>query len=94
MFEKNDKCKVCSLPDSTLKILGPGSWPTPEDSQFFQALRYQNRSKGLVWHYINIDAMYMDMPLDFIVIILTCGVKIIAEKNKCIKSRVKFCYPK
>ena len=23
-----------------------------EDSQFCQALRYQNRSKGLVWHYM------------------------------------------
>ena len=35
----------------------------------------------------------MDVPLDFIVIILTCGVKIIAEKNKCIKSREEFGYP-
>ena len=28
-----------------------------EDSQFCQALRHQNRSKGLVKQYINIDAM-------------------------------------
>ena len=26
--------------------------------QICQALRYQNRSKCLVWHYINIDAMH------------------------------------
>ena len=45
---KKDKYKVCSLLDSTLKILGPGSWPTAEDSQFCQALKCQNRSKGLV----------------------------------------------
>ena len=54
---KKDKCKVCSLLDSTPKILGPGSWPTAEDSQFCQVLGYQNKSKGLVWHYIDIDAM-------------------------------------
>ena len=46
---KKDKYKVCSLLDKA----HPNFWvQTAEDSQFCQALRYQN-SKGLVWHYIN-----------------------------------------
>ena len=63
---KKDKRKVCSLLDSTSKILGPGSWPTVEDSQFCQALGYQNRSKGLVWHYIDIDAMLKPIVKEYI----------------------------
>ena len=42
---KNDKYKVCSLLDKALQIFGPQA---AEDSQFCQALRNQNRSKGLV----------------------------------------------
>ena len=50
---KKDKYKVCSLLDKA----NPKFWvQAAEDSQ---ALRYQNRSKGLVWHYINIDAMVL-----------------------------------
>ena len=57
---KKDKYKVCSLLDKA----HPNFWvQAAEDSQFCQALRYQNRSKGLVWHYINIDAMIMVMDL-------------------------------
>ena len=51
---KKDKYKVCSLLDKA----HPNFWvQAAEDSQFCQALRYQNRSKGFVWHYINVDAM-------------------------------------
>ena len=51
---KKDKHKVCSLHDKA----HTNFWvQAAEDSQFCQALRYQNVSKGLVWHYINIDAM-------------------------------------
>ena len=32
-----------------------------EDSQFCQALRYQNGSKGLMWHYINQPTMQQCM---------------------------------
>ena len=46
---KKDKYKVCSLLDKA----HPNFWvQAAEDSQFCQALRYQNRSKGLVRHYI------------------------------------------
>ena len=52
---KKDKYKVCSLLDKA----HPNFWvQAAEDSRFCHALRYQNRSKGLVWHYINIDAIY------------------------------------
>ena len=51
---KKDKYKVCSLLDKALPNFGSQA---AEDRQFCQALRNQNRSKGLVWHYINIDAM-------------------------------------
>ena len=51
---KKDKYKVCSLLAKAHKKFWVFSWL---DSQFCQALRYQNRSRGLVWHYINIDAM-------------------------------------
>ena len=51
---KKDKYKACSLLDK----VHPKFWvQATEDSQFCQALRYQNGSKGLVWHYINMDAM-------------------------------------
>ena len=51
---KKDRYKVCSLLDKA----HPKFWvQAAEDSQFCQALRHQNGSKGLVWHYINIDAM-------------------------------------
>ena len=51
---KKDKYKVSSLLDKA----HPKFWvQAAEDSQFCQALRYQNGSKGLVWHYNNIDAM-------------------------------------
>ena len=51
---KEDKYKVCSLLDKA----HPNFWvQAAEDIPFCQALRYQNGSKGLVWHYINIDAM-------------------------------------
>ena len=51
---KKDKYKVCSL----LNKAPPNFRSSAAFScQFCQALRYQNRSKGLVWHYINIDAM-------------------------------------
>ena len=50
-----DKYKACSLLDK----VHPKFWAqAAEDSQFCQAIRYQNGSKGLVWHYINIDTMY------------------------------------
>ena len=67
---KKDKYKVCSLLDKA----HPKFWvQAAEDSQFCQALRYQNGSKGLVWHYINIDTMgipkmkldYQDIDLEF-----------------------------
>ena len=52
---QKDKYKVCSFLDKA----HPNFWvQAAEDSQFCQALRYQNESKGLVWHYINIDAIY------------------------------------
>ena len=49
---KKDKYKVCSLLDKA-----PSNFwvQAAEDSQFCQALR----SKSLVWHYVNIDAMDM-----------------------------------
>ena len=51
---KKDNCKLCSVLDKAHSHF----WvQAVEDSQFCQALRYQNRSKGLVWHYIDIDAM-------------------------------------
>ena len=51
---KKDKYKVYSL----LNKAQSNFWvQAAEDSQFCQALRYQNRSRGLVWHYNNIDAM-------------------------------------
>ena len=59
LVPKKDKYKVCSVldkahPDFLVQVA--------EDSQFCQTLRYQNRSKGLVWHYINIDAMEKRIP--------------------------------
>ena len=59
---EKDKCKVCSLLDKAHKF-----WVrAAEDSQFCQAIRYQNESKGLVWHYFNIDTMsYFERLLDF-----------------------------
>ena len=45
---KKDKYKLCSLLDKA----HPKFWvQAAEDSQFYQAPRYQNGSKGLVWHY-------------------------------------------
>ena len=50
---KKDKYKLRSLLDKA----HPKFWvQAAEDSHFDQAVRYQNRNKGLVWHYINIDA--------------------------------------
>ena len=46
---KKDKYKLCSLLAKAHKKFWVFSWL---DSQFCQALRYQNRSRGLVWHYI------------------------------------------
>ena len=43
---------------SLLDKAHPDFWvQAAEDSQFCQALEYQNGSKGLVWHFIIIDAM-------------------------------------
>ena len=43
---KKDEYKECSLLNKAQ------FWfQSAEDSQFYQALRYQNGSKGLVWHY-------------------------------------------
>jgi hypothetical protein len=53
LVPKKDKYKVCFLIDKALPNFGSQAF---EDSQFCQALRNQNRSKDLVWHYINIDA--------------------------------------
>ena len=53
---QKDKYKVQSLLDNTPQILG---LQAAEDSQFCQALRYQNKSKSLVWQYMNIDAMVL-----------------------------------
>ena len=51
---QKDKYKVCSFLDKA----HPNFWvQAAEDNQFCQALGYQNKSKDLVWHYINIDAM-------------------------------------
>ena len=49
---KKGKYKVCSLLANAHKKNWVFSWL---DSQFCQALRYQNGSKGLVWHYINLE---------------------------------------
>ena len=51
---KKDKYKVCSLLNKAPSNFGSLA---AFSCQFCQALRYQNRSKGFVWHYINIDAM-------------------------------------
>ena len=51
---KKDKYKVCSLLNKAPPNFGSAA---AFSCQFCQALRYQNRSKGLVCHYINIDAM-------------------------------------
>ena len=51
---KKDKYKVCSLLNKAQPNFGSSA---AFSCQFCQALRYQNRSKGLVWHYIDIDAM-------------------------------------
>ena len=53
-----DKACIPKLFIALLDKAHPNFWvQAAEDSQFCQALRYQDRSKGLVWHYINIDAM-------------------------------------
>ena len=57
---KKDKYKVCSLLDKALPNFGSQA---AEDSQFCQALRYQNGSKGLVWHYF-VTIGYQLEPLD------------------------------
>ena len=46
---KKDKYKVCSLLNKAPPNFGSSA---AFSCQFCQALRYQNRSKGLVWHYI------------------------------------------
>ena len=51
---KKDKYKVCSLLNKTQPNFGSAA---AFSCQFCQDLRYQNRSKGLVCHYINIDTM-------------------------------------
>ena len=51
---KKDKYKVCSFLNKAPPNFGSSA---AFSCQFCQALRYPNRSKGLVWHYINIDAM-------------------------------------
>ena len=38
-----------------------------EHSQFWHALRYQNKSKGLVWHYINIDPMLQPNSIETLI---------------------------
>ena len=52
---KKGKYKVCSLLNKAPPNFGSSA---AFSCQFCQALRYQNRSKGLVCHYINIDAMH------------------------------------
>ena len=54
IWPKKDEYKVCSLLD---KANPKFCVQAAEDSQFCQTLRYQTGCKGLVWHYINIDAM-------------------------------------
>ena len=53
---KKDKNKVCSLLNKAQPNFGSSA---AFSYQFCQALRYQNRSKSLVWLYINIDAMIL-----------------------------------
>ena len=55
LVPKKDKYKLCSLLD---KAHPKFQVQAAEDSQICQNLRYQNRTKGLVWRYINIDAMH------------------------------------
>ena len=52
---KKDKYKVSSLLNKAQPNFGSSA---AFSCQFCQALRYQNRSKGLVCHYINIDTMH------------------------------------
>ena len=58
---KKDKFKVCSLLNKAPSNFGSSA---AFRCQFCQALRYQNRSKGFVWHYINVDAMGCSLMLD------------------------------
>ena len=51
---KKDEYKVCSLLNKAQPNFGSSA---AFNCQFSQALRYQNRSKGLLLQYINIDPM-------------------------------------
>ena len=61
---KKDKYKVCSLLNKAPSNFGSSA---AFSCQFCQALRYQNRSKGFVWHYINVDAMGVGPYCDMVV---------------------------
>ena len=56
---KKDKNKVCSLLNKAQSNFGSSA---AFSCQFCQVLRNQNKSKGFVWQYINVDAM-MNMLL-------------------------------